>query len=120
MQKSVLVVEDEERFGAMLVKALDRLGYRVSAVTTAEEALADDLALRADVVVTDIRLPGMDGFTFGKVLRTRLPTVRIIYMSGQFTDDKSDCTQLVASETLLKKPFTMQSLEASIRHLLDS
>lgn len=120
MQTSVLVVEDEERFRAMLAKTLDRLGYLVWAVTTAEDALADDRALRADVVLTDIRLPGMDGFTFGKMLRARLPTARIIYMSGQVLDEERERTQLVASETLLKKPFTAQTLENSIRQLLDS
>ena len=69
-ERSVLVVDDAEDIALMLACFLKKAGYRVRPVLSASEALDAARSERFDVIISDIGLPGMDGYELAKALRT--------------------------------------------------
>ena len=84
----LLVVEDSAFFRNMLIPALSSAGYHVTAVNSAEEALAlRDRGVTFDAIVSDIEMPGMDGMAFVRAARLSglWTTLPIIALSGRAT-----------------------------------
>src|SRR6476660_140805 len=69
-KRSVLVVDDAEDIALMLACFLEKAGYRVRPVFSAGEALDAARSERFDIIISDIGLPGMDGYGLAKELRT--------------------------------------------------
>src|SRR5918999_155474 len=78
----ILIVDDEEAVCWALDRALTREGHQVSVAASAEQALAQLDRTRPDVVILDVRLPGMDGLTALGLLRQRLPRVPVLVMTA--------------------------------------
>jgi CheY-like chemotaxis protein len=81
-RKTVLVVEDNEAYRAALETAIRRKGYRILVAANhqqAVEALESDA--RIDLLLTDIVLPGVHGFTLARMAIVRRPALRVLYMS---------------------------------------
>ncbi|MDB5098122.1 MAG: two-component response regulator [Cyanobacteria bacterium RYN_339] len=81
----MLLVEDDALLRATLLAWLQTAGYPVAAARDGHEALALALEQPFDVVVTDLKMPGMDGLALQEVLVARLPDVAFIFLSGQAT-----------------------------------
>ena len=80
--RSVLVVDDEDGIRHMLAVLLARDGYQVTAVGSAEQALAEQNRRNFDVVLSDIRMPGADGLSLVDELRRRGSSSTLIVMSA--------------------------------------
>ncbi|MHB1676087.1 MAG: response regulator [Sulfuriferula sp.] len=114
----VLIVEDDELLAAGLVRILDQTGYAVDRVNSGERA---DLALSSeayDLVVLDIGLPGIDGFTVLKRLRARGQVCPVLILTAR--DDVADKVRGLDSgaDDYLVKPFELNEFEARIRALI--
>jgi CheY-like chemotaxis protein len=97
----VLVVEDEFLVRDMIVRELSLAGFDVLEAATAEDALA--LLARSDrldLLFTDIKLPGMDGWQLATEIRNRKPAVPVIYASGH-----ADRVQPLPASRFLQKPY---------------
>ena len=120
MSQSVLVVEDEKHLAAGLRYNLNAEGYEVETVGTAEEALAllNDGRHRFDVVVLDVMLPGMDGFSLASRLRAQGQFVPILMLTarGQAQDVLRGFE--AGADDYLPKPFDLAVLLARINALL--
>src|SRR5262245_50866155 len=73
----VLIVEDDPQSRDGYAEFLERGGFRVAQASNAEDALAQSLEMVPDVIVTDIALPGRDGFSLATALRGGERTQRI-------------------------------------------
>lgn len=82
MTMRVLFVEDEVLIGGSVVDDLGDAGLEVVWKETAEAALDVLRKAEFDVLITDIRLPGIDGWQLSSIAREIQPRVRIIYVSG--------------------------------------
>ena len=93
---------------------LEELGYRVMQATNGFEAL-DKLAQHPDlqVMVTDIRMPGMSGFELCDLAGERYRDLKMVMISGYFTPQATTCR-------LVRKPFRTGELDAAIREVLAS
>lgn len=83
-KKSILLVDDEPNIRLVLGAILEREGF---AVSTAEDGFAALRAIqqaRPDLVITDLRMPNMNGFELLSVLRARFPELPTIAISGEF------------------------------------
>ncbi|HET9112958.1 MAG TPA: response regulator transcription factor [Burkholderiales bacterium] len=114
----VLIVEDDELLAAGLVRILDQTGYAVDRVNSGERA---DLALSSesyDLVVLDLGLPGIDGFTVLKRLRARGQSCPVMILTAR--DDVADKVRGLDSgaDDYLVKPFELNEFEARIRALV--
>ena len=72
-----------------------------------------------DAVVTDLRMPAVDGRTLVAWLRAARPTLPLVIMSGYAGDQPPDEAALLAREPFLAKPFTPRSLLTQVRAALD-
>ncbi|MDJ0785200.1 MAG: response regulator [Myxococcota bacterium] len=111
-QVTVLLVEDDRAFREMLADAIGSLGYRVLAAESGAEALrlVDAHEGPLDWVVTDVVMPEMGGPELAERLRARLPTLRVIYISG-LTERNVKQEGLVPRDAVfLHKPFALEDL----------
>jgi DNA-binding response OmpR family regulator len=120
MTHSVLIVEDEKHLAAGLSYNLKAEGYDVEAVGTGEEALTllNDDRKAFDVMVLDVMLPGMDGFSLASRLRAQGQFVPILMLTarGQAQDVLRGFE--AGADDYLPKPFDLAVLLARINALL--
>ena len=107
----LLVVEDEDAIAEPLVEGLRREGYEVSRVATGAEALD---APEPDLVLLDLRLPDIDGFTVCRELRTRSSVPIIVVTAKGEEVDRVVGLELGADDYVVK-PFGLRELVARIR-----
>ena len=84
-QPRVLIVDDEEGQRASLAEMASALGFAVATASDGEEALEQQAALAADVIVTDLMMPRLDGFDLLKRLDSigdRTPTIVLTGVGG--------------------------------------
>lgn len=100
----VLVVEDDESFRKPLVAALDQAHFTVTAVATAEEALAELEAREFDVIILDLKLPERSGYDVLDHIRSNRQriTAKILVVSGVGPQLRQDAALGIAEEVLLK------------------
>lgn len=111
----ILVVEDDERIGISLTRALDGAGYATIWVTTGEAALTAAGAEPPDLVLLDLGLPDVDGLEVCRQLHTARLDVDVIMLTAR--DDELDIvTGLDAGAVdYITKPFKLAELLARIR-----
>ena len=115
--RSVLVVEDDDAIRLVLRTNLEDEGYRVVESVTAEQALVQMIDERVDVVLVDLRLPGIQGLDLIRSLRAT-SQVPIIIVTAQ-TDSHDVVAGLEAgADDYVTKPFVSKELMARIRTLL--
>jgi two-component system NtrC family sensor kinase len=110
VEGTILIVEDEFDVRLILGRALAQVGYHVEAVESAEAAIAELAANCYDLVITDMRMPGMSGRELFEQVRATQPDLRWVFVTGD--------TMIVSSETFLKqtgvpflpKPFSLEEL----------
>jgi two-component system, cell cycle sensor histidine kinase and response regulator CckA len=118
---TVLVVEDEDAIRASILRLLQREGYTVleaSDGAKALELLEDKATDQVALVLTDLRMPGMDGRQLAAALARRRPSLPIVFMSG-FTAQLMDLRLVSPHLALLAKPFRDSDLLATVRGQLN-
>jgi DNA-binding response OmpR family regulator len=114
---SILVVDDDPRILRLVSHYLRREGYSVHTATSAREAREQLSRLPPDLIILDIGLPGEDGFTFARDIRSQT-NIPIIMLTGRSeTVDKVVGLELGADD-YITKPFEERELLARIRSLL--
>lgn len=118
--QSVLVVDDEPTARSMLRLILVRAGFEVREAKDGYEALEQVERIIPDVMLLDIMMPGMDGFTVCQILREQESTVDLpIIMLSARADPESVNTGLrVGATKYLTKPVTPDELTRHIREVL--
>jgi DNA-binding response OmpR family regulator len=116
---TVLVVDDEEIVRQLASRMLTHTGYRALQASHAREALR---ALEQDphgihLVLTDIKMPGMNGRELGRQVTVRWPGKPVLYMSG-YPSEVFQGGLLEPGAPFLPKPFTQEDLAAKVRALI--
>ncbi len=120
--ENILVVEDEPAIRNAITRMLRTQGYRVIEAGSGEEALRVASAERGriDLLLSDVRMPGIGGKELVQRLLEARPGTRIILMSG-YTDDELLREELGdARHVFLQKPFTAKTVVTAIRDLLNA
>ncbi len=100
----LLLVDDEERFRTTLAKRLKEKGLEVAAVGSGQEALEEINKESFDVIILDIKMPGMDGIeTLGEIKRKN-PLVEVILLTGHGTIDTAIEGMRLGAYDYLMKP----------------
>lgn len=114
----ILVVEDVADVGEAIVASLERIGHAVDWERDGGEADALLVAQDYDLVVLDVMLPGMDGFSVLRHLRRRRKTTPVLVLTARsLVEDRVSALDLGADDYLVK-PFDFRELEARVRALL--
>ena len=117
---SALVVDDQAGIRAIVRRILEARGFQVAEAGSGEEALSllDRRREAFDLLVTDMRMPGMTGRDLADRVRFRHPGTRILFISG-FTDDPSVQAGILPDRALfLSKPFNPDQFVAAVTKLV--
>jgi CheY-like chemotaxis protein len=128
----ILIVDDEEDVRIALKQVLERAGYEVSVAATGNEGLDLMKLEAADLVITDVIMPGIDGITTAQKIREKYRDTRIIVISGggkaapdPYEPDAISTRSYLASassagaDRTLTKPFDRNEILRVVRSLLD-
>lgn len=120
--ETILLVEDEDAVRMFGARALRNKGYKVLEAQNGEVALdvINGTDRKIDLIVSDVVMPGMDGYTLVRQLREQMPQVKVILMSGYAEDAFQD--QIDKDDTLhfLPKPFTLKTLVGKVKEIIVS
>lgn len=114
MVKKILVVDDEANIREIISEFLQTLGYEVVEAEDGNQAIKECGRKEFDLVITDIRMPNMNGLDLLKNLKKVIPDLPIILMTG-YQPSKSQEENLTAkADGYLLKPFSLNTLRQSI------
>ena len=111
----ILVVDDDPSIRDVVASLLELEGHEVSTASNGLEALRDVERQPPDLIVLDMRMPVMDGWTFVRELHRRGLHVPILVLTA--TQDAHLWAEQVGAEDFLEKPFEISSLLASVERL---
>lgn len=114
MKGNLLLIDDESELSESMKELLEEEAQLIFIACNGEEALAILEQEKIDCVVSDIKMPVMDGLKFMRLARERGHTQPIIFFTGHGTDQlKQEVRELGAADLLMKPNFLM--LELTIR-----
>lgn len=115
----LLIVDDEEEFRSATSKTLGRRGYHVIEAASGEEALAAIRRKTPDVVLLDLKMPGMDGIETLQEIRKIEPRLPVIILTGHGDYDAAVTSIKLEVVDFLQKPVDVEQLSRRIRTLLE-
>lgn len=118
MSNKILFVEDEEDLTLIVADTLRGQGYAVITAADGIEGLEKFKTEAADIVVADVMMPKMDGFTMAKEIRERSPTVPLLFLTAKSAIDDVEEGFEIGANDYLKKPFELRELIVRIKALL--
>ncbi|HPX81717.1 MAG TPA: response regulator, partial [Syntrophales bacterium] len=118
MKIRILVIDDDEVACEFLQEALNRAGYEVRYFTSAKAALADNLS-RYDLLMSDIRMPGIDGLEFLKRVREQWPELPMILMTAYGSLETTMNALRLGAWDYISKPFSPEAIREMVKKVLD-
>ena len=119
MTPRVLIVDDEERMASVVAMALQRCGYQCETRASGAEALAAVEARGADVVITDLRMPEMDGLELLGRLRVLQPSLPVILITAHGSVPSAVAAMREGAFDYVTKPFDNDELRAVVGRALE-
>jgi len=116
----ILVVDDEPNVRSAVSQMLRLSGFRVDEAECGDEALALARHATYDLVLSDIRMPGMDGHATMRAIRAVQPQICGLAMTGFADASSCDTARAAGFHSLLLKPFTFQMLLEAVDAALSS
>lgn len=116
---SVLLVDDDGAYREVMAGELNRLGYEVTAVASGEEALRRVAASEPEVVLLDLRLPGMNGLEVLKSVHADAPATEVIMMTGHGSIDTAIESVRIGAFDYVVKPCPLDELDVRIQRALE-
>jgi DNA-binding response OmpR family regulator len=110
----LLIVDDEQSICVVLARALGYLGFDVEAANSGPEALARLAEANYDLMLLDIRMPGMDGMEVMQHVRQSNPELPIIIMTGQGTLESAIAALKLGALDFVLKPVGVPELAAAV------
>jgi len=116
---TLLIVEDEEGARKAVARILESMGYEVEEASNSDEALDMVKGGRAfDILISDLSLPGMDGWELAKAVGKLRPEIKIGILTGwEITEDDERIAESGISE-ILSKPVDMHKMKLAIDRML--
>lgn len=116
----ILVVEDDDSVRALAARALERLGHSIDLAEDGAIGLSRIIEENAgyDLVLSDIRMPEMDGIEMARSAAARYPQLRIMFFTG-YADQRERTEQLNGTVVdVMQKPFALSELRERVERAL--
>ncbi|MDL1970181.1 MAG: ATP-binding protein [Candidatus Desulfofervidaceae bacterium] len=117
--KTVLVAEDDEYIREVLKDMLHELGYKTLFAKDGKEALSLAKKHQVHLLLTDVVMPGMNGYELARHLYTLYPDIKVIYMSGYPKTVYPEVDIKTPKAVFIQKPFTMNQLAIKFKEVLE-
>ena len=123
MKKQILVIDDEELITKSLVLALEKTGYEVLVAKRCDEATAMAEAVDFDLIISDVRMPGVDGIETARrileILRKRgANQAPRIFMTGYADQIAEDGAKSLKANAYILKPFDLAEFLSEVKKAL--
>ena len=120
--KKILIVDDEPHMLRVLQFTLERAGYKVATASDGRAGLASVLASPPDVLISDIRMPNMDGRELVQAIQQALPERQfpIMIMSSLTAREEREWVRAVGNVEFLEKPVSPRQLVGRLARHFDS
>lgn len=116
MKPRVLIVDDEETIRKLLKSRLERDGLEVTTASNADEAEKSlNTGSEVGVVVTDLKMPGRDGFQLMEAARTKNPSLQVIVITGHGEKEIAVKALRSGASDYLEKPFDLEELTHAVK-----
>lgn len=112
---TVLLVDDEVAFANTLAQRLKMRDSKVGIAYDGEQALSKVREKKPDVIVLDLKMPGMQGMEVLQEIKKAYPDIQVIVLSGHGTDKDEEEARRLGGFDFLKKPVDIDILEYKIK-----
>jgi FixJ family two-component response regulator len=117
-QPLVIVIEDDESMRAAVVSLVNSFGYAVADFSSGDEFLLSKVVDKADCIISDIQMPGLDGFGLMTALVKRGISIPIILITARLEKNLERRALNSGAFCLLQKPFDAEMLIAKLSQAL--
>ena len=118
MRKTILVIDDEPGYRALLSSDLSKLGYSVLTAASGPVALKVLDENQVDMIITDMKMSPMDGLDTVVAIRKAYPYVPIVLMTGYALEERVQAAMGYEVNTCLRKPFGIQEMRNVVKTLV--
>jgi DNA-binding NtrC family response regulator len=119
MAHRILLVDDDIDVLDTLVRLLGREGYTCRVASSGDEGIRAVDAEAPDLVVTDLRMPGVDGMAVARHARQHHPPIPVILMTAYATSETNRDVRRMGGTTYVTKPFANEDLLAAVRRAVE-
>jgi len=118
--KKMLIVDDEETLTYSLYQSfiISQQEYEVITAASGEEASEKLLNTKFDLVITDIKMPGMDGLELLSLIKSKYPATEVIVMTAYGSPEKRDEALEKGARFYIEKPFEIKEIKQLVMELL--
>ena len=117
-KKSILAIDDEEIVRMSCERILRMAGYEIDTSADGLNALKMLDSKKYDLVLTDLKMPGMDGLEVMCELKKKLPDAKVIIVTGYSTLETAVKAIKMGAHNYIEKPFSPDSLLSAVREAL--
>ncbi|MCG6550874.1 MAG: sigma-54 dependent transcriptional regulator [Candidatus Magnetominusculus sp. LBB02] len=117
--KPILVVDDDPQMRDALKEAIQRLGYDATVAENGQDGLAKMANAPFAMIITDMKMPRMDGLTFLKEVRRRVGNLPVLVITGYGTVENAVDSMKEGATDYLMKPFSFDKLNAKISSIME-
>lgn len=117
-KRRILVVDDEKNIRLMLTQALAADDTQIDTAVNGEEALGKFEQVAYDLVLLDLRLPGMDGMDVLREMQNRYPKLPVILLTAHGTVENAVEAMKSGAVNYLQKPFSPRELREAVENAL--
>lgn len=115
----ILIVEDDTKMRLALREIMTNEGYSVDTVETGEAALQKADGAGYDLVITDLKLPGIDGMDVLRAIRRSRPETNVVIITAYATVDTAVKAMREGAEDYISKPFNLDEIRLIVRKVLE-
>jgi len=118
-KKPVLVVDDEKNIRLTFSETMTQMGFDTRTASNGEEALTKMQGAEFDLVLLDLRMPGMDGIEVLRRIRERYPKVRVIMITAHGTVESAVEAMKLGAVDFIQKPCTPNEIRELVGKVME-
>ena len=118
IKRKILIVDDDRLICWSLRETLSHEGYEVLTVETGEDAVKEAEKFSFDLLITDLKLPGMDGWGVVSRVKEMNPEIKVVVISAFGNDDAPQKAKSFGASHFFNKPFEMTRIKETVNTIL--
>jgi CheY-like chemotaxis protein len=115
----ILIVDDSKDIRDILSKVLSLMGFEAAVASNGNEALNLFLTNSFDLVLTDLEMPDLDGWTLALHIKDKSPNTPVVLITGSEKEAVMERLEGSSIDSILFKPFMLEDIQKTVQTLLD-